>query len=44
MRHLRYLIALPLALFFSSAFADCSDKHARKDTQSPPPVTDSKQL
>lgn len=44
MKHLRFLIALPLALFFSSAFANCSDKHTQKDTQSPTPITDSKQL
>lgn len=44
MKHLRFLIVLPLALLFTSAFADCSEKHAGKDTQSPPPITDAKQL
>lgn len=44
MKYFRFLIFVPLAFLYSSAFGECSDKHVRKDTQSPPPITDGKQL
>lgn len=44
MKTFRTLLAVSLALLYTSAFAACGEKHAPKDVRSPPPVTDTKQL